>query len=137
MRAIETHFPSCKNVLCIWHIEKNVTANCKKYFPCGDDFSEFLKSWSLVINSNSKNEFTVEWEKMKCRYENSKALLYVQDTWIIWKERFIKAWTNKITHLGNTSTSRGEGAHARLKSYLQVSTGNFRLQFFSNKKCAD
>ena len=32
---------------------------------------------------------------------------YVNDTWIIpHKEKFITAWTNKVMHLGNTTTNR-------------------------------
>ena len=34
---------------------------------------------------------------------------YVNQTWIIpHKERFVKAWMNKVMHLGNTITNRYE-----------------------------
>ena len=34
---------------------------------------------------------------------------YVNETWIILhKEKFVKAWTNKVIHLGNTTTNRYE-----------------------------
>ena len=34
---------------------------------------------------------------------------YVNQTWVIpHKERFVKAWTNKVMHLGNTTTNRYE-----------------------------
>ncbi|GKC53728.1 protein FAR1-related sequence 5 [Tanacetum coccineum] len=36
------------------------------------------------------------------------------------------AWTEKYLHFGNRSSSRAEGAHAKLKLYLQVSTGSFQ-----------
>ncbi|XP_042754325.1 uncharacterized protein LOC122196071 [Lactuca sativa] len=35
-------------------------------------------------------------------------------------------WTDKFLHFGNRSSSRAEGAHAKLKQYLQVSTGDLR-----------
>ena len=34
---------------------------------------------------------------------------YVCQTWVIpYKEKFVKAWTNKVMHLGNTTTNRYE-----------------------------
>ncbi|KAH1226107.1 hypothetical protein GmHk_11G032862 [Glycine max] len=50
---------------------------------------------------------------------------YVNETWIIpHKEKFITAWTNKIMHLGNTTTNRVESAHWALKRVLQHSLGD-------------
>lgn len=51
-------------------------------------------------------------------------LSYLQDTWLIHKKKFVTAWIDHFFHLGNTTTSRIEGAHAVLKGYLQVSTGD-------------
>jgi len=121
MSAIRTQFPSSKNILCIWHINKDVQANCKKYFPVQDDFTSFISKWCSVIESQTENEFEVQWNQLINTFEPTVS--YLQKQWIPYKEMFIKAWTNKYLHLGNTATSRGEGAHATLKSYLQVSTG--------------
>ncbi|GJU26204.1 protein FAR1-related sequence 5 [Tanacetum coccineum] len=41
-----------------------------------------------------------------------------------WKEKFVSAWTDKYLHFGNRSSSRAEGAHAKLKKYLQVFTSD-------------
>ncbi|KAH1192752.1 hypothetical protein GmHk_19G053908 [Glycine max] len=50
---------------------------------------------------------------------------YVNDTWIIpHKEKFITAWTNKVMHLGNTTTNRVESAHWDFKRVLQNSVGD-------------
>ncbi|KAH1241705.1 hypothetical protein GmHk_07G019222 [Glycine max] len=47
---------------------------------------------------------------------------YVNQTWLIpHKERFVKVWTNKVMHLGNTTTNRVEFAHWALKRLLQNS----------------
>lgn len=46
--------------------------------------------------------------------------------WLPWKDKFVSAWTEKHLHFGNRSSSRAEGAHAKLKLYLQVSTGSFQ-----------
>ncbi|KAH1232755.1 hypothetical protein GmHk_09G025338 [Glycine max] len=50
---------------------------------------------------------------------------YVKDTWIIpHKEKFVTAWTNKVMHLGNTTTKRVESTHWDLKKVLQNSLGD-------------
>ena len=37
---------------------------------------------------------------------------YVKKTWLIpHKERFVKAWMNKVTHLGNITTNRYENCN--------------------------
>ncbi|KAH7849790.1 hypothetical protein Vadar_022981 [Vaccinium darrowii] len=47
-------------------------------------------------------------------------------------ERFVNAWTSKHPHFGNRVTSRVESAHAMLKKYLTVSTGNFREELVTH-----
>jgi len=47
-------------------------------------------------------------------------------TWLPWKEKFVKAWTDLILHFGHVATSRGEGAHANLKKWLPSSQGDLR-----------
>ncbi|GKC59631.1 hypothetical protein Tco_1087229, partial [Tanacetum coccineum] len=54
------------------------------------------------------------------------AIEYIKDTWLPSKEKFVSAWTEKYLHFGNRSSSRAEGAHAKLKLYLPVSTGSFQ-----------
>ncbi|KAL4588354.1 hypothetical protein LXL04_001238 [Taraxacum kok-saghyz] len=54
------------------------------------------------------------------------AIDYIKDTWLPWKEKFVSAWTESYLHFGNRTSSRAEGAHAKLKLYLQVSTGGFQ-----------
>ncbi|KAH1205895.1 hypothetical protein GmHk_16G046485 [Glycine max] len=50
---------------------------------------------------------------------------YVNPKWIIsHKKKFVKAWTNKVMHLGNTTTNRVESAHWVLKRLLHNSFGD-------------
>lgn len=52
---------------------------------------------------------------------------YLQDTWLEpFKYNLIRYYTNDTLHFGTTVTSRAEGAHSVLKSYLQVSTGDLK-----------
>ncbi|KAH1249563.1 hypothetical protein GmHk_05G012890 [Glycine max] len=54
---------------------------------------------------------------------------YVNETWVIpHKEKFITAWTNKVMHLGNTTTNRVEYAHWALKRCLGCHNNMITLQ---------
>ncbi|XP_068471557.1 uncharacterized protein [Phaseolus vulgaris] len=50
---------------------------------------------------------------------------YVMDTWLRpHKEKFVKAWIDKVMHLGNTTSNRVEAAHWSLKRVLQNLMGD-------------
>ncbi|CAG8666746.1 18842_t:CDS:2, partial [Racocetra persica] len=57
MNVIKTVFPESKNLLCIWHIEKNVLVNCRRYFQTDIEWSTFMKSWSTLIKSKTETDF--------------------------------------------------------------------------------
>ena len=117
MNAIEDVFPSTTSLLCVWHINKNVFANCKTHFVIAEEFDIFMANWNNLVYSTTKAEYA----------NNLKdAIKYIRDTWSQWKEKFVSAWTEKYLHLGNRASSRAEGAHAKLKMYLQASTGGFQ-----------
>ncbi|CAG8719131.1 17336_t:CDS:2 [Cetraspora pellucida] len=44
MHAIRTIFPESHNLLCIWHIEKNMLINCRRHFSTKGEWSIFLES---------------------------------------------------------------------------------------------
>ncbi|OAE29540.1 hypothetical protein AXG93_4486s1120 [Marchantia polymorpha subsp. ruderalis] len=62
---------------------------------------------------------------MRADFKDVPAVLdYVNKTWIPHKTKFVSAWTYDCLHLRNTTTSCVEGAHAMLKRFLQVLTGD-------------
>ncbi|CAG8808909.1 23331_t:CDS:2, partial [Cetraspora pellucida] len=70
-----------------------------------DEWQDFLARWNDIIRSNTEDEFDEKWRNL--------------DT----MERKIReSLANALLHLGTTTTSRIEGSHATLKSYLQMST---------------
>ncbi|KAB2595838.1 hypothetical protein D8674_031288 [Pyrus ussuriensis x Pyrus communis] len=94
MNAIQIVFPSTSNLLCMWHIEKNILAN--------------------------------SWSSFEVKYKEKKFVLaYILSMWLPNKEKFVSAYSDKVTHFSNRATSRAQGAHATLKKYLQ-----FRFPFF-------
>jgi hypothetical protein len=38
-----------KHVLCIWHINKNIVANCKKHFTIDDTWNFFMSDWNMLL----------------------------------------------------------------------------------------
>ncbi|XP_065854893.1 uncharacterized protein [Euphorbia lathyris] len=52
-----------------------------------------------------------------------RVVSYVQDTWLVHKEKFVVAWTKNVLHFGNTTSCRVESEHAGLKQWLNSSTG--------------
>ena len=71
----------------------------------------------------SKYSFFPLLKRFELRTE-SAIVKYIFDTWIPYKEMFVSAWTDRITHFGHTVTSRGESAHRMLKQYMPTSTNN-------------
>ena len=114
------------NILCVWHIEKNVLANCKKYFERAEVFDIFMSGWNNVVYSTTEAFFEENQREFELVYKEQKdALEYIKNICFPWKEKFVTAWIDKHLHFGNRSSSRAEGAHAKLKLYLQVSTRGF------------
>lgn len=127
MNAINNIFPSATNLLCVWHIQKNVVSNCKGFFEHVEEFDIFMSSWNNIVYSTTEDMFVHNWNEFELLYREKKdAIAYVKKNCFPWKEKFVSAWTEKHLHFGNRSSSRAEGAHAKLKLYLQVSTGGFK-----------
>ncbi|KAL5138433.1 hypothetical protein HKD37_10G028608 [Glycine soja] len=100
MNTVKTVFPECTKMLCRFHIDKNEKAKCKSlvgkkmhgimsWKPERNEFDECLKKFEIVCSP---------WIMF---------VDYVNQTWIIpHKEKFVKAWTNKVMHLENTTTNK-------------------------------
>lgn len=77
----------------------------------------------------TETEFERAWDFLIEKYNLSQGdcIEYLQTTYIQHhKRRFVKFFTDRILHVGTTSTSRGEGAHAVLKRQLVVSTDDLK-----------
>ncbi|KAG5544411.1 hypothetical protein RHGRI_016986 [Rhododendron griersonianum] len=107
MNAITNVFPHATNLLCRWHIGKNVLAKCRKMF---DDkmWEEFICSWGLVVLSASVAQYEERLCVLKRNFEMVPAALeYVEKNWLVpYKER-------------------AESSHSKLKNHLENSQCNF------------
>jgi MULE transposase domain len=45
INAIKIVFLNCTHLLCMWHIEKNILTNCKRYFELEENSVAFLSFW--------------------------------------------------------------------------------------------
>ncbi|XP_074293185.1 protein FAR-RED IMPAIRED RESPONSE 1-like [Silene latifolia] len=132
--AIGVVFPRTTHLLCVWHIQKNVVANLKGYFKDEEDWDVFISMWNAIIYAETEEAFEESWLFLQLLYrEKKEAITYIEKTWIPEKKKFVSAWTENHMHFGNRASSRVEGAHAKLKKYLQVSNGN--LHRVKNKIC--
>lgn len=128
--AIKAICPRSPHLLCVWHINKNVLAKTKQYFSSNEEFEVFIKSWKDLINSSTIVEYKDQLAKFETRFSLAPtALRYVKDTWLTYKEMFIRAWIGQYLHLGNWATSRVEGSHAILKKHIGASTGDILFVF--------
>jgi len=60
-------------------------------YPCESSFDEYLQNFEMACSP---------WPMF---------VDYVCQTWVIpHKEKFVKVWTNKVMHLGNTITNKYE-----------------------------
>lgn len=128
MNAIEKVYPDAKNILCLWHINKNILANCRKYFPAMQDeeeteWNEFLLFWNAFCHSESQELLDCNWRDFveKYTHSHSSAVRYVENTWLIHQEKFVRFFVNQHLSLGVTTTSRAEGMHFVMKRYINLS----------------
>jgi transposase-like protein len=135
MNCLDSAFPNSTHILCIWHVNMNILANCRKLFPKDKQvanniipdpkWEEFLKDWNNIINSTTEAEYNTHLAEFQ-KHEG-QAVQYVQDTWLDpWKEKLVRFWVDMTKHFGVRFTSPIEGCHAMLKAYLRVSTGDLK-----------
>ncbi|XP_012853814.1 PREDICTED: protein FAR1-RELATED SEQUENCE 4-like [Erythranthe guttata] len=128
LKVLENVFPTVDHLLCLWHINMNVGRRAARCL--GNSKSRgiaFVRGpWQNVVTSLCEEDFNRNYMTLMDEYANYPQLIeYLQDTWIIYKEKFVRACTDYIFHLGNTATSRVESNHRALKRWLDASTCGF------------
>lgn len=88
MNALEDMFPDAYHVLCRWHVNKYVVAKTKKYFTILEDWLEFFEAWLAVIDATTEAEYKKKLTAFK--KHTKRAVKYVVETWLIWKEKIVR-----------------------------------------------
>jgi alpha-glucosidase len=83
-------------------------------------------AWENIVDLASKEEYNSSVNTFKERYGHWLEFIEYVESTIIGpvKEKFLRVWTDRIMHLGNTTTNRVESAYARLKKYVHNSLGD-------------
>ena len=108
MNVVKVVFPECTNLLCRFHIDKNVKAKCKSLIGQKNAWDYVMDNWGNLVDCPSEQEFPEHLQRFQVACSPWPMFVdYVCETWIVpHKEKFITAWTNKVMHLGNTTTNR-------------------------------
>jgi hypothetical protein len=123
--AISVVFPEATNLLCIWHINKNVLKNCLNKFDTREQFGNFMKEINQLLFSSTETSFNDLLIEFRSKFSNSRgADEYIINNVVPLKKFIVHAWTNSVRHFGNTATSRAEGQHRVIKEYFKSSTGD-------------
>ncbi|RDX82859.1 hypothetical protein CR513_36299, partial [Mucuna pruriens] len=126
MNAVQVVFPNSSNLLCRFHISKNVKAKCKLIVHPKEKYDLVMDAWDSVMNSPNEGEYMQRltlFEKVCSDFPIFGD--YVKNTWLIpHKERFVTTWIDRVMHLGNTTIDRVETAHWRLENLLQDNGGD-------------
>jgi hypothetical protein len=103
IRCLKLQFPSVRHLLCRWHVNMNVLAKTKRWFPAPvivsgravqhPQFQEFLSSWNLLLASLTESIYKRRLAAVTSKYPAS-AVKYCTDTWLIWKEALVACWIN-------------------------------------------
>lgn len=106
MKALDHVFPNTSHLLCLSHVHKSVKSNARKFMSSvkgsGNTFAR--EKWKMLVDSKSVQEFETNYNKILSEYQtNIELLTYLQETWLVYKERFVRAWTDKVLHFGNTT----------------------------------
>jgi hypothetical protein len=123
INALASTFASAKHLLWVWHVNKNITVHCRTKIQRPEDWRAFEKTWREIIYCVDEESFNREWREMETDYSVYPILItYLKQTWYPCRHKFVRAWTDQVRHFGNATTSRAEGHHSALKSYLHTST---------------
>ncbi|XP_012853005.1 PREDICTED: uncharacterized protein LOC105972586 [Erythranthe guttata] len=131
MKALDYVFPRTYHLLCLAHINENVQLNARKFMgskELGDEFT--CGEWKKLVNSQSLHEFeTNHAQILRDHQSNALLLTYLKETWLVYKDRFVDAWTNQVMHFGNTKMNtyflNCTLLHSSLKMWLGSSTDKF------------
>jgi hypothetical protein len=127
--ALETVCPEWRHILCRWHLAQNIKKNCRTGMPL-DEWILFMMFWRDIIESETEEIYRSRLQEFEKQYRGQ------EDRHHVWeysmsrlvpgeREKYVSCWVNKVPHLGNTSTSRVEGGHSKLKKDLKSCRGDF------------
>ena len=125
--AIINKFSTINHLFCIWHINNNVMANCKRSFDDQKKWKSFFAAWKSIVYAFFEIEFWQLWNQFMIIYNDSECVKYLITTYVNDHRRhFIKCYINKMLHFETTTIFRNEGDHAIFKRQLESSSEDLK-----------
>lgn len=119
--AMEAFCPKYPHLLSVWNMNKSIRYNTKQYFDQKDTHQEFLQAWNQLISSATEADYYTRLSELEDVYNGFPQMLgYIKETWLVYKEYFIVAWTQKYLHFGNLAASRVEGSSLLLRRTIDA-----------------
>ncbi|XP_006575960.1 uncharacterized protein [Glycine max] len=86
MNAVKVVFPECKNLLCRFHIDKNVKAKCKSLIGQKNAWDYVMDSWGNLVDCTSEQEFPEHLQRVEYAHWSLKRILQnnVGDLCSVW-----------------------------------------------------
>ena len=122
INAITASFPLARPIICLWHANKAVAGHCKPdlYNDGEETWESFEAGWLGLIDSSSEAEFDSKWSTMRSTFgpKFGKHINYLWNTWLVYRQFFVRAWIDKSPHFGIRTTGRVESTHGLIKKHL-------------------
>jgi len=98
MNTIRIVFPETYNLLCQFHIDKNVKAKCKMLVHPREAWDQVMQAWGSVVDCDIVEAFQDRVNAFQVGCSPWPIFVdYVMGTWLHpHKEIFLKAWIDKV-----------------------------------------
>ena len=120
MNALRDEMPYAQYLLCIWHIKKAVRDWLKRTGLPNGLVTHYINLWNAVMEAETQDTYNKAIAVLR-KEAPPKLIAYLEEFWIPHASKFVAFHTNQHFHLGQRTSSRVEGAHAKLKRELQTS----------------
>jgi hypothetical protein len=136
--AARNLWPSVIQLLCVWHVNKNVLTKAQETWRTANGKSkdekeaitkhreDFMMRWREVVYSKTERWFDNRWNNLMKHYEKDNIELceYLVNNKLHKRFQFARAWTSKYRNYNTYTSSPVEGLHSVLKQYLGTSRGD-------------
>lgn len=129
--ALTAVFPAIPQLLCLWHVNKNVLTKVQRVWVINPAFGdetnnrrkqereEFMADWEAICYARMEQEFEERYASLQEKYVHQSTLLtYIHEEKYPKRQQFAKPWTSQVRHFGHTVTSRAESGHSKFKGWL-------------------
>ena len=80
--------------------------------------------WNKFIRSRTEDEYSEKFTNLSKTWTTQTAD-YILENWIPLKTKFVGTYIDSHCHFGNTVTSRVEGLHSYIKTFISSSSSSF------------